>query len=135
MFSHQQSLRKSLIEEKDSAMALHIILVLLFQQETGTMIHIPGKFIPILISFLGQHVPKKEHEKLAKCQILITAKWKARHLSGGDEGASGGDDGASGGDGAQGNDARETERSSGSEDDEIEALIQELKQLVVRTNS
>lgn len=125
MFSHQQSLRKSLMEEKDAAMALHIILVLLFQQETGAIIHIPGKFIPTMISFLCQHLPRKEHEKLVRCQHLITAKWRTRLTP----------------------DSEETQRSEtrhassitaadvSSEDDEIDTLIQDLKQLVIRVNA
>lgn len=76
IFSHRQSLLRSLKEEQDPAMALHIILVLLFQQKTNCILHIPGKFIPTLISFLSDHVPSKEHMKLAKCQRLISAKWK-----------------------------------------------------------
>jgi hypothetical protein len=118
LFSHQQSLRKSLAEEQDPAMALHIILVLLFQQEIGAMIHIPGKFIPTMVSFLGQHLPKKEHENLVECQRLITAKWKARQPS--EPEAEAGEEDESG----------ETD-----EGDAIEALIQELKRLVVQVKS
>ena len=79
VFSHQQSLIKSLQDEQDCAMALHVIVVLLFQQGTGSIIHIPGKFIPTLISFLAQLIPKKEHEKLVQCQQLISSQWKSKH--------------------------------------------------------
>ncbi len=57
-------------------MALHIIVVLLFQQSTGSIIHIPGKFVPNLVSFLGPFVPSREHAKLVECQKLIASKWK-----------------------------------------------------------
>lgn len=66
-------------------MALHIILVLLFQQKTNSVIHIPGKFIPTMISFLSDHVPRKEHVKLVECQRLISAKWKSSLAQGSEE--------------------------------------------------
>lgn len=134
MFSHQQSLRKSLTEEQDSAMALHLILVLLFQQETGAIVHVPGKFIPTLISFLCQHLPRKEHEKLVECQHLITVKWKSRQLTSNakirtPESGCAASDGAS-----DGGKVHATAEES-SEDDTIEALIQDLKQLVLKVSA
>lgn len=77
IFSHRQSLQRNLDEEQEHAMALHIIVVLLFQQKTNCIIHIPGKFVPTMIMFLSEHVPRKEHLKLVECQRLISAKWKS----------------------------------------------------------
>lgn len=81
LFSHRQSLKRNLIEEEDYAMALHLIVVLLFQQETGSIVHMPGKFVPTMISFLSPFVPKREHEKLVECQRLISARWKSDQVS------------------------------------------------------
>lgn len=66
------------MEEQDFAMVLHLTLILLFQRETGSIIHIPGKFIPSIILFLSHHIPKREHDKLVECQHIISAKWKSK---------------------------------------------------------
>lgn len=125
IFAQQQSLRKSLIDEQDPAMALHAIVVLLFQRETGTVIHMPGKLVPAVISFLCQYLLKREHGMLVEAQQLITAKWKTRQLdsdikSTENEGANvpSNEDSAISADGI-------------SEEDRTEALIQDLKQFVV----
>lgn len=104
-------------------MALHLLLVLLFQQETGFIIHVPGKFIPTLISFLHQHLPRKEHEKLVKCQHLISAKWKARQASETEDAQP-----------SQESGPLSAVASDTSEEDSLEALIEDLKCLVVRVN-
>ena len=84
MFSHQQSLLKSLKEEVDSAMALHLILVLLFYDQTKCIVHIPGKFIPNMISFLHGHLSLDIYDKIVECQHLISTQWKLRQsVSGG----------------------------------------------------
>ena len=140
MFSHQQSLRKSLLEEKYPAMALHLILVLLFQQETGSIIHVPGKFIPTMISFLRQHLPRKEHGKLVKCQDLITSKWKAGEVSESEGEQSGQESGIRA---TPASDMFSEEDTLGatpasdmsSEEDTLEALLEDLKCLVIRVNA
>lgn len=116
IFAHEQSLRKSLTEELNPAMALHIIVVSLFQHETGAIVHVPGKFVPTMISFLSRYLPRKEHERLVECQHLITVKWKTRQLT--SETLPSDGDRAMSGEGS-------------SEDDKIESLIQDLKQLVL----
>ncbi len=118
MFSHQQSLLKSLKEEKDCAMALHLILVLLFYQETKSIIHIPGKFIPTMISFLHDHLSSSVYDKVIKCQHLISAQWKLRQSTSG-HGHNG-----------------EVLGEATSEDKEssIEILIHDLKQVVMNSS-
>ena len=76
ILSHQLSLLKSLDEEEDGAMALHLVLVLLFHQETKSIVHIPGRFIPTMISFLHDRLPMNIYEKLSECQHLISVQWK-----------------------------------------------------------
>ena len=94
-------------------MALHIIVVLLFQQKTNSIIHIPGKFVPTMIMWLSEHVPKKEHLKLVECQRLISAKWKSTSQA--EEPLNSGEVGT----------------QNGSEDETvIQTLIQDVKSLV-----
>ena len=69
-------LKKKLAEEEDSALCLHLVLVLLFHQQTGSMIHISGKFVPTLIQFLSSHIPDKVREQLVACQHVISKHWK-----------------------------------------------------------
>ncbi len=116
------------MEEHDSAMALPIILVLLFQQEMNSIIHVPGKFVPTMISFLSKNMPRKEHEKLVQCQHLITAKWKTK--SSDDKTSS-----QAASSTVQLQDKDSDLDDSTSEDDAIDALIQDLKQLVIRANA
>ena len=71
MFSHQQSLMVTLKEEKEPAMALHLVTVLLFQRYTSCIIHAPGRFVPNIISFLGKHMSDDEYAKLTDYQRLV----------------------------------------------------------------
>lgn len=117
VFSHQQSLLKSLKEEVDCAMALHLVLVLLFYQETKCIIHIPGKFIPNMISFLHDHLSLNIYDKLIECQHLISVQWKSRQstTTGGEEEALSQD--------------KDISESS------IQELIKDLKQVVITLKS
>lgn len=118
-FSHQQSLLKSLEEEEDSAMALHLVLVLLFYQETKSIIHIPGKFIPTMISFLHDHLSLEVYEKLVECQRLVSAQWKLQQHT------------SKNGDG----DFEALDGHTADTKDTIHILIHDLKQLVMKANS
>ena len=53
-------------------MTLHLITVILFQQHTGQIVHIPGKLVPLVISFLAQHLDQSLFLKLAECQKLVS---------------------------------------------------------------
>ena len=58
-------------------MVLHLAAVLLFQQHTGCIIHVPGKFIPLIINFLKWRVSSEEHSIVTEFQRLVTLQWKA----------------------------------------------------------
>ena len=135
IFSHQQSLVKSLKDEQDHAMALHIISVLLFHRETSCIIHLPGKFIPTMISFLSSSLSKEEHGKLLECQHLISAKWKAKQLTSDKTG----DINEETGQGSQMSESTPPDNSTAALSEPlaeselvINGLIKDLKQLVVR---
>lgn len=100
-------------------MTLHLILVLLFQQKTNTIIHVPGKFVPTMISYLSDHVPKKEHGKLVECQQLISDKWKSS-ITCEDESTTKNDDSLG-----------STPYTTTDKETSIQTLIQELKHLVL----
>lgn len=57
-------------------MALHLTSVLLFQQYTGCIIHVPGKLIPQVINFLEPRMNSEEHSTVTQFQKLVTLQWK-----------------------------------------------------------
>jgi len=142
VFSHRQSLLESLKEEEDYAMALHLVVVLLFRRTTNTIIHYPGRLISAIISFLSSHLPRKEHEKLVDCHQLISERWKSMHQASGtnvDDDVSENVDTTAEAEAEAGeaNSATDTQVTDPApkwiEDDKeaaIQTLIQELKQLV-----
>ena len=58
-------------------MVLHLTAVLLFQQHTGCIIHVPGKLIPLIINFLKSRISSEEHSVVTQFQKLVTLQWKA----------------------------------------------------------
>lgn len=57
-------------------MALHLVTVLLFQQHTNCIIHIPGKLVPHVISFLANHLGELDHTKMTRYQQLVMQQLK-----------------------------------------------------------
>lgn len=76
IFSHQQSLVESLREEQEPAMVLHLVVVLLFQQHTNCIIHLPGKLVPSIIAFLSSRLSETERSKLRTFQELVMLQLK-----------------------------------------------------------
>ena len=58
-------------------MVLHLTTVLLFQQHTGCILHVPGKLVPMVIKFLESRVSSEEYSTVIQFQKLVTAQWKA----------------------------------------------------------
>lgn len=58
-------------------MVLHLTAVLLFQQHTGCIIHVPGKLVPLIINFLESRISSEEHSVVTRFQKLVTLQWKA----------------------------------------------------------
>lgn len=146
IYSHQQTLKKKLAEESDYAMSLHLILVLLFHQQTGCIVHIPGKFVPNMIAFLSGRIPEKVHSQLANCQKLVSTHWRLSKTASSsdvdDAGRPSGDGGSSNAT-APPEDVESTSQLSEANEhsvasaviDDVEAdlsvLVQELKHLVM----
>ena len=52
-------------------MALHLVVVILFQRSTNCAIHIPGKLVPQIINFLCSHVDKEQYKQLTSFEHLL----------------------------------------------------------------
>lgn len=72
---------ENLKDEKDPAMMLHLITVILFQQHTGCIVHIPGKLVPQVVSFLAEQLDLKDYEKLFECQRLVAQQLQSQSSS------------------------------------------------------
>ena len=76
MFSHQQSLLENLRQEWEPSMVLHLVTVILFQQNTNCAIHISGKLVPQVIAFLQNHLQSTQHSKLIAFEQLVIQQRK-----------------------------------------------------------
>ena len=57
-------------------MVLHLVVVLLFQQHTNCIIHLPGKLVPSIIAFLSNRLSESERSKLRTFQDLVMQQLK-----------------------------------------------------------
>lgn len=111
-------------------MALHLTAVLLFQQHTGSIIHVPGKLVPLVIKFLEPHVDPDKYSLVTRFQQLVTVRWKAS--AGGKPSSQ-----ETAEDVAEGScDQTESSESSAvalvNTDQEFKNLMEELKRLVIK---
>eukprot|EP00794_Sanderia_malayensis_P000235 gene235-852_t len=86
VFNHRQSLIDQLERETEPAMALHLVVVILFQFHTSCMIHAPGRCVPQIITFLKQYVTPESHDKLAEYQSLVMKQLTKKPLDGDEDG-------------------------------------------------
>ena len=52
-------------------MALHLVVVILFQFQTSCVIHAPGRCVPQIINFLQQYLNPDDFEQLNRYQSLV----------------------------------------------------------------
>ena len=71
VFNHRQSLAEQLRQETDAAMALHLAAVLLIHVHTQSMIHAPGRCVPLIIAFLKPHLLADHYSTLLCCQGMV----------------------------------------------------------------
>ena len=71
LFAHRQSLLGKVEHEEDPAMVLHLVVVLLFQQHTGCMLHAPGRMVPSIVAILEKYLSEEEQTILLSFQQLI----------------------------------------------------------------
>eukprot|EP00795_Rhopilema_esculentum_P017681 gene17681-9336_t len=70
-FNHRQALLDQLDRETEPAMALHLVVVILFQFQTSCVIHAPGRCVPQIINFLQQYLNPDDFEQLNRYQSLV----------------------------------------------------------------
>lgn len=52
-------------------MVLHLVVVLLFQQHTGCMLHAPGRMVPSIVAILEKYLSEEEQTIILSFQQLI----------------------------------------------------------------
>jgi len=58
-------------------MCLHLITVVLFQQKTGCIVHIPGKLVPVVIAYLSKELDTAVYAKLLESQRLVSEQLRS----------------------------------------------------------
>ena len=69
-------------------MALHLVVVLLFQLHTNCMLHAPGRCIPQVIIHLQEFVTEEAFEKLNSYQALVMMQLSSSKVPSEDKGDS-----------------------------------------------
>lgn len=57
-------------------MVLHLVVVLLFQQTTNCAIHIPGKLVPQVVAFLQNRVDNELYVKISVLEQMVIEQRK-----------------------------------------------------------
>lgn len=68
---NKQALLEQLNTATDPALTLHLAVVLLFQTQTRTMLHISGKFVPQVIAYLRPQLTDEVFKPFEECQDLV----------------------------------------------------------------
>lgn len=61
-------------------MVLHLTAVILFQQHTGCIVHVPGKLVPIVVKFLESRLDADKYFVISRFQHIVANKWKASSM-------------------------------------------------------
>lgn len=78
LHAHRQSLLESLRADPEPAMTLHLVAVLLFQQHTGLVLHVTGRLVPLVVSFLSAHMSPGGHAQLTRYQELVVRQLRTQ---------------------------------------------------------
>ena len=71
LFNHRQCLIDQLDRETEPPMALHLVVVILFQYHTNTLLHAPGRCVPQIIAYLQNHLSSADYNTLIYYQDLV----------------------------------------------------------------
>ena len=82
-FHHRQSLMDQIITCQEPATILLLVCLVVFQLQTGNMLHASGKLVPIISKNISTQLEQEEKDILQNYQILIMA-----HLNADSEGKS-----------------------------------------------
>ncbi|KAG8269079.1 E3 UFM1-protein ligase 1 [Homalodisca vitripennis] len=66
LFAHRQALSQQLTVCEDPALVLHLVVLLLFQAVTQTMLQASGRFVSSILQFLAPHLSQEIYDKLQK---------------------------------------------------------------------
>ena len=81
-FHHRQTLMEEVVSCQEPATILLLVSLVVFQLQTGNMLHASGKLVPIIVKYISPGLEKPEQEALETYQNLIMRHFSA---SGGDK--------------------------------------------------
>ena len=73
VFGHRQNLMSQLENCQDPALSLHLVSLILFQCQTGCMLHASGKFVPNILSKVSENLDEDSKNLLSKYQNLVVS--------------------------------------------------------------
>ena len=73
VFNHRQSLMQQLESCQDPALTLHLASLVIFQCQSGSMLHASGKFVPIILSKVNESLDEEAKGLLTKYQELVVS--------------------------------------------------------------
>ena len=80
LFAHRQSLLEQIESSQEPSQLLLLVCLVIFQFQTGQMIHASGKFVPGLVSQISNNLDNQEDaETLKKYQSLVIEKMQAKN--------------------------------------------------------
>ena len=71
VFNHRQSLIQQVESCQDPALTLHLVSLVLFQCQTGCMLHASGKFVPNIIAKVSENLDEDGKNILMTYQNLV----------------------------------------------------------------
>ena len=73
VFNHRQKLMQEVESCQDPAMTLHLVSLVLFQFQTGCMLHASGKFVPNVIAKVCENLDEDSKNILTTYQNLVVS--------------------------------------------------------------
>ena len=78
VFNHRQSLMQQLEQCQEPALTLHLASLVIFQCQTGCMIHASGKFVPTILSKVTSSLDEDAKSLLLKYQELVMSSMSCK---------------------------------------------------------
>jgi len=78
VFNHRQNLIQQIESCQDPALTLHLVSLVLFQGQTGCMLHASGKFVPNIIAKVTQNLDEAGKITLTTYQNLVVSLMAAK---------------------------------------------------------
>ncbi|XP_052238485.1 E3 UFM1-protein ligase 1 homolog [Dreissena polymorpha] len=80
--THRQTLLEQLHTETDPAMTLHLTCVILFHKVTQAILHLPGRCVPLVLTFLKNHLEPEKFQELINLQVHVMLGWESEGETG-----------------------------------------------------